>query len=171
MVLTAGARPEVEVAIPEILIREIQQGAAATATFDAVPNRTFTGRVTEVGVAATPGMTTYPVTVELNQSDSRLLPGMAGEVTFYFGGDGAGARYVVPPHAVVQDRDGRFLFVVTEEADGLGVVERRPVVTGKLIGAGLEVLEGLHDGEKVVVTGASRVQDGQQVRVSAEHEG
>jgi RND family efflux transporter MFP subunit len=170
VILNAGARPEVEVGIPEVLIRDIQQGAPATARFDAIPNRRFTGHITEVGVSATPGMTTYPVTVELSQLDSRLLPGMAGEVTFYFGDDGSAARYVVPSHAVVQDRDGRFLFVVSGEADGLGVVERRAVVTGRLIGSGLEVLEGLQGGEKVVVTGANRVQDGQQVRVSVEHE-
>ena len=169
-VINAGARPEVEVGIPEILIREFQQGASAAARFDAIPNRSFNGRVTEVGVSSTPGMTTYPVTVELYQSDRRILPGMAAEVTFYFGSDGGGPRYVIPPHAVVEDAGGRFVFVVSEASEGLGVVHRRPVVVGDLVRDGLEVVDGLQGGEKVVVTGASQIQEGQQVRVSPEFE-
>jgi len=51
----------------------------------------------------------------------------------------------------------------------VGTVERRPVVVGELVGessvAGLEVLEGLSDGERVVTVGASRIEDGQQVRL------
>ena len=169
-IINAGALPEVEVGIPEILIREFQPGASATVRFDAIPNRSLQGHVTEIGVSSTPGMTTYPVTVELNQSDRRILPGMAAEVTFYFGSDGGGPRYVIPPHAVVEDSDGRFVFVVNEESEGLGIVHRRPVVVGELVRDGLEVVDGLDGGDKVVVTGASQIQEGQQVRVSPEFE-
>ena len=169
VVLNAGARPEVEVTIPEVLIRDIQQGAAVGVSFDAIPNRGFRGRVTEISPSATSGMNTYPVTVLLNSADRRILPGMAAEVTFRFASEAPGLRYVLPAHAVVEDREGRFVYVVSEGSEGLGVVDRRPVVVGELVRDGIEVLEGLSDGDKVVVTGASRIQDGQQVRISEEH--
>ncbi len=170
VVLNAGAQPEVEVGIPEVLIREIREGARVDVTFDSIPGRVLQGRVTEISPSATSGMTIYPVTIRLNAADRRILPGMAAEVTFRFGAKGVGPRYVVPPHAVVEDRRERFVLVVLERSEGLGVVERRPVVIGELVRDGIEVLEGLEDGDKVVVTGASRVQPGQQVRVSKEHE-
>ena len=74
VVLHAGARPEVEVAMPEVLIREIRQGAAVSVALDSLPNRSFSGRVSEVGVAATEGLMTYPVTILLDRSDARILP-------------------------------------------------------------------------------------------------
>ena len=167
--LNAGARPEVEVAIPEVLIREIRQDTPVRVTFDAIPNQQISGRVTQVAVAATAGLKTYPVTVLLDRPEARILPGMAAEVSFRFGSGDEPLRYILPPHAVREDREGKFVYVVTETGDGVGTVERRPVVVGELVGegavAGLEVLEGLNDGERVVTVGASRIEDGQQVRL------
>jgi len=167
--LNAGARPEVEVAIPEVLIREIRRDTPVRVTFDTIPNQQISGRVTQVAVAATAGLKTYPVTVLLDRPDARILPGMAAEVSFRFGSGDEPLRYILPPHAVREDREGKFVYVVTETGDGVGTVERRPVVVGELVGeslvAGLEVLEGLSDGERVVTVGASRIEDGQQVRL------
>ncbi len=167
--LNAGARPEVEVGIPEVLIREIRQGASVRVTFDAIPNQQISGRVTQVAVAATAGLKTYPVTVLLDRPDARILPGMAAEVSFRFGSGDEPLRYILPPHAVGEDREGKFVYVATEIGDGVGTVERRPVVVGELVGegavSGLEVLGGLSDGERVVTVGASRIEDGQQVRL------
>ena len=169
VVLNAGARPEVEVAIPEVLIREILRGMPASVSFDAIRNREFRGRVTEVGVAATEGLKTYPVTVLLDRPDARILPGMAAEVSLRFGSGEEPLRYVLPPHAVEEDRVGKFVYVVTTKGGGRGTVERRPVVVGELRGegdaVGLEVLEGLRDGEMVVTVGVSRIEDGQEVRL------
>ncbi len=167
--LNAGARPEVEVAIPEVLIREIRQDTAVRVTFDAIPNQQISGRVTQVAVAATAGLKTYPVTILLDRANTGILPGMSAEASFRFGSGDEPLRYILPPHAVLEDREGNFVYVVAETGDGVGAVERRPVVVGELVGegavAGLEVLEGLSDGERVVTVGASRIEDGQQVRL------
>ena len=167
VVLNAGARPEVEVALPEMLIREIRQGMPARVFFDAIPNREFSGTVTEVGVAATKGLKTYPVTVLLDRPDTRILPGMAAEVSFRFSSGNEPLRHVLPPHAVGEDREGKFVYVVTAKGGGRGTVERRPVAVGELVGerasAGLEIVEGLRDGEMVVTVGVSRIEDGQEV--------
>lgn len=165
VVLNSGLRPEVEVAIPEVLIREIHQGNSVTVTIDAFPNQTFSGNVTEVGISASEGLRTYPVTILLNRPDVRILPGMAAEVSFRFGSGEEQVRWILPPHAVGEDRQGRFVYVVTGEGEGLGTVHRRPVVVGELVGEGIEVLQGLQDGERVVTVGVSRIEEGQKVRV------
>ncbi len=165
VLLTSGSDLEVRVGIPEVLIAGIEEGSAITVTFDALPDREFTGRVTEVGVATTDMATTYPVTVRLDRSDPDIRPGMAATVAFVFEAEGPRGRFFVPPVAVGEDREGRFVFVVSPTESGFGVVHRRAVKVGEITGRGLEILEGLSDGELVVIAGVSRIQDGLKVKV------
>ncbi len=164
-VLTAGAQPEVNVAVPEQFIRFIREGDRALAHFDAVPDTNFEARVTEVGVAAGSGATTFPVTVRLENAEGRVRPGMAAEVDFRFTVGEGRERILVPPAAVGEDRDGRFVFIVEVGEGGAATARRRPVRTGELSGEGLEVLEGLADGELLVTAGVTRIYDGQEVRL------
>jgi RND family efflux transporter MFP subunit len=165
VLLTSGSDLEVQVAIPEILIAHVEEGSAVAITFDALPGRAIPGRVTEVGVAATGVATTFPVTVRLDRSDPDIRSGMAAEVAFRFETGGSAERFVVPSVAVAEDRTGRFVFVV-EPADepGVGVVKRTTVTLGALSGAGIEILDGLSDGDYVVTAGVSKLVDGQKVR-------
>jgi RND family efflux transporter MFP subunit len=169
VVLTAGAMaPEVEVAVPEGVIRQIVQDAPVTVIFDAIPGRRFEGVVTEVGVMASATGTTFPVTVDLRDGVGDVRPGMAAEVTIELPDDGRGLRFVVPAQAVAEDRQGRFVFVAEPSGDGLAVVRRRAVSVGDFEADGLEVLDGLADGDRVVTAGVSRIQDGAEVRLTTE---
>jgi HlyD family secretion protein len=68
----------VDVPIAEVDINRIQVGQAASLTFDAVPEATYVGRVTSVGLAprVSAGAVTYPVTVVLDAPDELIRPGM-----------------------------------------------------------------------------------------------
>ena len=72
-------------------------------------------------------------------------------------------RSHLPAHAVVEDRAGRFVFVAEPDGDGLAAVRRRPVTVGAFAPGGLEVLKGLAEGDRVVVAGVNRLQDGDDV--------
>lgn len=160
---------EVLVTIPEILISRVREGENVNVTFDALPGNTFTAHVTEVGVASTGFATTYPVKVRLEEAGEDIRPGMAAEVAFRFGGDSGRERMVIPSVGVGEDRSGRFVFVVepSEEA-GVGIVHRKPVVIGDLVEEGIEVFEGLADGDRVITAGVSRLTDGQRVKFESE---
>ena len=56
---------------------------------------------------------------------------------------------------------GRFAWVVTD-----GIAEKRPIRTGTSSLSAVEILEGLRPGERVVVSGADRLGDGERVRIS-----
>jgi len=162
--LTSGGRPEVEVAIPEVFIAQIAKGDAVSVTFDAIPGETFPAVVSEVGVAAIGAASTFPVRVRLQRDEGQIRSGMAASVAFTFGGHRDGERIVVPLQAVGEDRQGRFVFVVESKGDGVGVVRRRPVVVGELDPEGLEILEGLTPGERLVTAGVKRLEDGREVQ-------
>ncbi len=162
--LAAGAEIEVEVALPEALIADVELGQAVEVTFDALPDRRFTGAVTEAGAAAVGSATTFPVVSRLSDSDPGIRSGMAAEVSFRFGTGEAGA-IVVPAVAVGEDREGRFVFVLELTGEGRGVARRRGVEVGELTGEGLEIASGLQDGERIVTAGVRRLTDGEEVLV------
>ncbi len=165
VLLTSGSNIEVEVGVPGALISEIAEGDEVRTTFDALAGRTFPAIVTEVGVAATGAGLTFPVTVRLTDSGTEIRPGMAAEVLFRFESESQRVLYLLPSAAVGEDREGRFVYVVEPSEEGFGIVHRRPVTVGELTADGLEVLEGLTDGDRVVTAGWSKIEDGLQVRL------
>ncbi len=163
---TAGADLEVEVAVPEVLIAQVVVGQPVAVRFDALPGREMAAAVTEVGVAAVGAASTFQVTAAITDAPAEIRSGMAAEVTFTFD-EGETDRLVVPAVAIGEDRDGRFVFVLERGADGSGTVRRRPVKIGgpQASLAGIEVLEGIREGEEVVTAGVRRLADGMAVRV------
>ena len=166
-VLASGSAPEVGFAVPEALIREVREGMPVAVSFDAVPDARFDGVVTEVGVTATATGTTFPVTVRLDSDASDIRSGMAAVVDMVMGDEDTPDRFILPGQAVGEDRGGRFVFVAEPSADGIAVVRRRPVTVGAFAAAGIEVLDGVTDGDRVVVAGVNRLQDGDEVRLDA----
>ncbi len=162
-VLTSGDQIEVELTIPEALIGAIHTGDAVTVQFDALEGQTFGATVNEVGVASTGASTTYPVTLLLNEVNGAVRPGMAAEASFSFVANGGEARFVLPPVAVGEDRDGRFVFLVETAGEEARVV-RRPVTVGELTSEGIEVLTGVSTGDVVVTAGVRRLRDGMAVK-------
>jgi membrane fusion protein (multidrug efflux system) len=69
---------------------------------------------------------------------------------------------VVPQTAVLQDREGRFVYLL-----GKGnTVSQRRIKTGVRVGSGWAITEGLSGGEEVVVQGIQRLADGMTVQPS-----
>ncbi len=166
--LTSGSRPEVEIAVPETLIGEFRVGSDVDVSFDALGEREFPAMITKVGVAAVGVATTFPVTVQLLEATPDVRSGMAADVNFTFGTEDGGGRFLVPAHAVAEDREGRFVFVVESTEAGRGKVHRRAVTVGQLTGQGLEVLDGVSVGDLVVTAGVSQIQDGLEVKLEEE---
>lgn len=167
VMLTSGSQIEVKISIPEILISLVKEGSKVTVTFDAIPNKEFNATILEVGVAATGIGTTFPVTVRLDEEDPEIRSGMAAIVACRFESKDERERFIVPSHAVLEDREGRFVYVVEPipEESGYGTIHRRSVNVGDLIPEGIEIFEGLSDGDLVVTAGVSQINDNQKVKI------
>ena len=170
--LMAGEYPEAVVDVSELLITEIRPGMRSVVRFDAVRDHTFGGKVTEVTVLPSKGLTTYPVTIQLDKTWREYLgpqpirPGMTVEAEFRFSAPGdERPRHVVPAPSVLQDRTGRYVFLAKPKGGDRAVVERRDVEIGDLVADGLEIFNGLKDGDLVIIAGVHQIKDGQEVRV------
>ncbi len=165
VVLTSGDQADVLVSVPEILIAQIREGEDVDVALDAIPGRQFAAKIIEVGVSATGTATTYPVKVRLAGQHDGIRPGMAAEVRFSFSSESGRERIIVPPVSVGEDRSGRFIFVVEDMKDGIGTARRRNVRVGELLSGGIEITEGLADGEWLVTAGVNKLTDGRSVRL------
>ena len=78
--IITGNATTVAVSVAEVDAPQIKVGQAATITFDALPNKTFTGKVMGMNTtgAVTSGVTTYPTVIQLDDtSDASVLPNMS----------------------------------------------------------------------------------------------
>lgn len=166
--LQAGEQLEVSVSIPETYVNRVSRGMKVTCSITALGVE-VPGVVSEIGV---PGQNSgaFPVRVRIGESSEKVEAGMAADVTFRFEADVARKGvFLLPTTAVSEDREGRFVFIVEQDESDLGpeegVVRRRSVTTGDIETAGIEVVEGLKGGEKVVTAGVSRIYEGLRVKV------
>ena len=69
---------------------------------------------------------------------------------------------VVPQSAVLEDRDGPFVYLLGKD----NTVSQRRIDTGARVGSGWAVTSGLDGGEQVVVQGTQRLAEGMTVQPS-----
>lgn len=160
-VLSTDQEMEFEVGLPDRLIQFVTLGDSALIVFDVLPGHTFPARVSEIAI--TPGaVSTYPVKLRLEEPVPQIRPGMIGQATFKITPSNGEPFTVVPAEAVFGLPDGSQAVWLVDPRDD--TVHQRPVVTGRILTEGLQILEGLATGDSVVIRGVHRLEHGQQVR-------
>ncbi|WP_157976169.1 efflux RND transporter periplasmic adaptor subunit [Lewinella sp. IMCC34191] len=165
--LSTEENPEVEVSVPEDFVGRLASGQQVEITFSSIPDRAFTGTISEVAYAAA-GSPSYPVTIAVNDETEAIRPGMAATVRFQFG-DATGGRdtlIVAPTASVSEGPDGRYVFRLEagDRADQY-VARRVPVTVGDYTHSGFVVRDGLRPGDLVATAGLKQLLDGMPVRL------
>ena len=149
------------VGISESDYSKVKKGDAVTIAADAVPDKTFYGKVGKIYPTIDPATRTFTAEVVVENNYNTLRPGMFARVTVDFGSNN---NVVIPDVAVVKQQGSGERFVYVLNADG--TVTYRKIVLGRRMGAEYEVLEGLSDGDKIVTGGMIRLKDGIKVTVN-----
>jgi membrane fusion protein, copper/silver efflux system len=136
-----------EAAIPQGGSAGVQAGTPVTATVDAVPGRTFAGRVETLLPQVDAGSRTQRARVVLDNHDGALASGMFAQITLEPTG---GAEHpLVPSDAVISPGDRPRVIVLGDD----GTFRPVAVETGRSSGGMTEILSGLKGGERVVASG------------------
>lgn len=152
--------------VPDVMLKNLQLGSALTIATESLRGTKFTGRITAIAPAANERSRIFDVEVTVPNPQNQLKAGMIASLQIanqQVPEPGA----VVPLTAIVRsphDPDGYALSVV-EERDGAALARLRPVRLGEVYGNRIVVDEGVQVGERIVVTGATLVGDGERVRV------
>ena len=86
-------------------------------------------------------------------------------MTFSLKSESKASRLVVPVNCVAEDQTGRFVYTVVEPEEGAAVVSRKTVTVGELTSDGLEITDGLENGDLIVTAGISKLMDGMKVKL------
>ena len=140
---------------------KVKKGDAVTVTADAIPGKTFNGKVNRIYPTVDPATRTFTVEVKIDNTYKTLRPGMFARATVNFGSND---NVVIPDVAVVKQQGSGERFVYVLNADN--TVTYKKVVLGRRMGAEYEVLEGLADGDRIVIGGQIRLKDGVKVNVN-----
>jgi membrane fusion protein (multidrug efflux system) len=120
----------------------------------------FPGKVDVVDNKVDPATGTINVRLEFPNPDRILVPGQY--VSVILTRATPEKRVVIPQASVQENQAGPFVLVV----NGEGRVEARPVKTGERVGDGVVVLDGLTEGETLVVEGIQKVRPGAEVQTA-----
>ena len=149
------------VGVSESDYSKVKKGDSVEVTADAVPGKTFYGKINRIYPTVDPATRTFTVEVKIDNTYKTLRPGMFVRATVNFGTNN---NVVIPDVAVVKQQGSGERFVYVLNADN--TVTYKKVVLGRRMGSEYEVLEGLEDGDKIVIGGQIRLKDGIKVIVN-----
>lgn len=145
---------EVQVSVSELDVENIDVGLEVSLTVDALPGQTFAGRVAYVPLAgvSTQGVVTYPVTIELEDPDDALRPGMTAAASIIVE---RREDVLVVANRAIQVSAGQRTVTVLYQGQTISV----PVTLGLVGAATSEIVEGaLQEGDEVVLNASSTSQ-------------
>ncbi|MDA0660001.1 MAG: efflux RND transporter periplasmic adaptor subunit [Planctomycetota bacterium] len=160
---------EVDSDVKEDYIGRIHEGQLATVAVDAVPDRTYQGRVRKIIPMGDRARATIKVKIEVLDADSRLFPDMSGTVRFLGeaepdAADHRKSRRIFCPRSAIQTdaaaSDLSFVWIVSSNQKA----HRVTISTGTSRDQLIEVTTGLSGGEQIIVDPSSNLKEDQSIK-------
>lgn len=152
-----NSRLEATLNAPEREIETLKAGQAVQLNVDALPGKTFEGRIDRVSPVVDSGSGTFRVICAFD-GGGLLQPGMFGRIRIEY--DQRANALVIPRTALLEDGNAPAVFTVKADK-----AARTALKLGYVDGEWVEVREGLRDGDAVVVAGKATLREGSAVQV------
>lgn len=157
--LTDISKVKVRIMATEGDVVKLKEGKEVSVAIDALPGRTFEGKITNIGMSSEPNMRSYAVEITIpNTKDMMIKSGMFArcEIT----AESKNSTMILPEDAIITNND---------QTTGVYVVEGnkaklKNVVVGLKNNGKTEIVSGLSGNEKIVVFGKERLTDGVSVK-------
>jgi RND family efflux transporter MFP subunit len=155
---------EIQVDVNEAYINRVRPGQPVEATLNAYPDWKISASVIAIIPTADRSKATVKVRIAIRHKDGRLVPDMGVRVAFLNAAPPRAAApaergVLVPVEAVRGEGASGTVFVVVNDK-----VERRPVSLGRTVGASRLVVDGVREGERVVLAPPPSLKDGDAVK-------
>lgn len=151
----------VKINVPEPGIPYMKNGLEAQIKVDAYPEDNFAGEVTKVSEVVDPGTRTLPIEITIPNPDHKLKSGMFARIKII--ADQHKDALVLLQDALVQELGANYVFIVEDHT-----AKKKKVTTGIKEDNKIEILEGLHEDEQVIVFGQQGLKDGTPVEIVRE---
>jgi multidrug efflux pump subunit AcrA (membrane-fusion protein) len=149
---------KVVVQVTERELAQLRVGSSARVSVDAYPENGFLGQIARISPTLDPESRTADVEIKLDNRDHRLKPGMYARVNLLVQSSDGGL--LVPRDALLRGEGPPRVYVNAQ-----GVASLKKVKLGLQGEHQLEVLDGLQEGDEVVIAGHYQLKDGMAVQV------
>jgi macrolide-specific efflux system membrane fusion protein len=145
-IVKTSATPAISVLLTEIDVTKVKVGDKATITLDALPDKTYTGKVIAVDTSGTvsSGVVSYTTTIQLDSDTADILSNMSATANIIT--DVRDNVIIVPVAAVQTATDG----TTTVRELKNGQLTSVPVEVGKSNSTQTEIISGVNEGDSVV---------------------
>lgn len=145
--------------VSETHYSEVKKGLPVDITLDAYPGDKFSGKVTTVYPSIDQATHTFPVEITITNQGGKVRPGMFGRASLDFG---TKDHVVIPDEALVKQvgAGDRYVYIYKD-----GKVKYQVVTLGRHMGKSYEIIDGVKNGEEIVIAGMSRLSNGCAVTV------
>jgi RND family efflux transporter MFP subunit len=148
------------VAVPEVYAPDIHNGDTATLTLDEYPGRIFDGTVTRNSGSIDSSSRTLNVEVDVNNRDSKLLPGAYVFVHFKIPTQSRGLS--IPANTLIFRAEGLQVGIVRN-----GHVHLERVTIGRDSGISVEISAGLSPNDQIILDPSDSLSEGQPVKIGS----
>ena len=151
-----------QLSIPGVQAGQIAVGQIVSATIDAFPGKSFSGRVTAVNPQISSESRSFTVEARVPNPDALLKPGMFAVATI---DQGRTVRsLLVPRRAVVEDVNTSSYRVFAVDKDNRARI-RVVQLAARQQGEAIKILSGIEEGERVATSNLAELYDGLEVTV------
>jgi membrane fusion protein (multidrug efflux system) len=152
------SRLKLKVNVNESQVASLKLGDEIAIKSTVFPTEKFTGRVTFIAAKAD-GTLNFPIEIEVaNNAKNSLKAGMYGTAVFNF--PKQAPSILIPRTSFVGSVSSNQVFVFDKSSNTAKI---RNVVTGRILGEQVEILDGLKEGETVITSGQINLADGTPV--------
>ncbi|MGV7106623.1 efflux RND transporter periplasmic adaptor subunit [Flavobacterium sp. U410] len=151
---------KLKVAVSESQITQLKVGATVKVKASVYPDKEFSGTITFIAAKADESLN-FPVEVAItNNPNGEIKAGMYGSVIFESVKEKQSELMTIPRSAFVGSVSSNQVFIVENETAKL-----KKIVSGRIFGDKVEILDGLKNGDVVVTSGQINLNDNTKVSI------
>jgi membrane fusion protein (multidrug efflux system) len=144
--------------VAENQINDFQVGNKATASWQSV---TLEGEVTQVDMSLNSEKQAFGVTLEFDNPNEKIMSGVNAEIKIF---TSYGEKAVIIDRKNLINRDNRDYVFVAEN----GIAREQEIKIGKSLGLDVEVVNGLKQGDSLIVEGQLLLEDAAKIKIIKE---
>jgi membrane fusion protein (multidrug efflux system) len=154
----------VEVDVPESYLQGVTPGKSVQIYIPVLGDSIQTN-VRQTGNFINPANRTFSVEIPVPNKEGNIKPNLTARVRI---NDYSNSQaLLIPPSTISENSEGlQFVYIAADvNSDQVGKAEKRFITTGLSQGELIEVLKGIKPGEYIIMEGARRIREGQEIEI------
>ncbi len=144
--------------IPETEISNIKLGFMTELSFDAYPDKIFSGKINYISPVINSSSRTCGIEIKISNANKIFKPGMFARITINIGKKEN--ALIIPKDVLIFNEEKYYVFLVQNE-----IAVKKDIKLGLTRDEDVEVLEGIDENDEIILVGKEYVNDGAKVKI------